>query len=1239
MSLQFIIGGSGSGKTRRLYEDLIRQSIEEPEGRFFAIVPEQFTMQTQKDIVTLHPCHGVMNIDIVSFERLAYRIFEELAVENLAVLDDMGKSMVLRKVSSGVKKDLKLFGGHLEKAGFIGELKSMLSEFFQYGITEEKLEELAGDTESVLLRQKLNDMLVLYRAFKEYTEERMIAKEEILDLLCRVLPQSELIKSSVVTLDGYTGFTPIQYKLLELLLVYCRKVVVTVTMDLMESPYKEGSMQSLFHMSRHTVCRLIDLAAAAGCSREEDILLDGRPCWRFKDSPELQFIETELFRCHGARYEGGAKREALFLCQADNPLREVEFLSGEIERLVKQEGYRYRDIAVITGDLETYSREMVRQFAENQIPCFIDFKKNIMGNPMVELIRSALEVLQESFSYESVFRYLKTGLALSEDAWSSAWEERLRRAALPGSEPDSTGAWEEKPLCGPAEEPSSGCVTEDSSPPHTAKELLYLTENYVLALGIRGFKRWNAEWDFVYRGSELLNLEELNAFRVMILQPFLPLKEVFSDRGTTVREKTEALVHFLEALHIEEKMQEYEAAFRAEGEVSLEKEYSQIYGLVMDLFDRVTALLGDEKAGRKEYCEILDAGFAEIKVGLIPAVVDRVVVGDITRTRLSHIKVLFFAGVNDGIVPAVSGRGGILSEAERGSLKRRQVELAPTAREEGFLQRFYLYLALTKASDRLYLSYCASSAEGKSLRPSSLIGQLRKLFPEKQVRVPDRREMAYWSLPLGLRQVIENLRDCRSGKKPGGGDGSFQELYRFFYSSEEYREEMERLVRAAFSTYEDRGIGRTAAREIYSQILHGSVTRMELYAACAYAHFLAYGLELSERPVYELAAADIGNLFHGAIDRYFKRMKEENRSFSGISEEDRKRLVAECVSDVTEDYGNTILKSSSRNQYLERKVHRITDRTIWALTEQLKKGDFEPSGFEVSFSPSDNLRAMKIPVSGEEAIHLKGRIDRIDLCEDGDLLYLKIIDYKTGMTKFDLTETYYGLQMQLIVYMDAAMEKVQRSYPDKKVVPAGIFYYHIDDPMVERKDGEEEEQTKAEILKQLRMNGLVNGRPEALKHLDNRLDLGSKEAVDSAVVPVSLKNEEIVQRRSSVAGEKRFEALGTFVNRKLKAMGREILNGRISVAPYKSGTRTACDYCPYHSVCGFDLKTEGYGFRRFDSLSTDEVWEKIEETAKNGRPDGERIWPERTEGSEKQQEERREDGHGGELDERTETGN
>ena len=207
------------------------------------------------------------------------------------------------------------------------------------------------------------------------------------------------------------------------------------------------------------------------------------------------------------------------------------------------------------------------------------------------------------------------------------------------------------------------------------------------------------------------------------------------------------------------------------------------------------------------------------------------------------------------------------------------------------------------------------------------------------------------------------------------------------------------------------------------------MTRLEQYAACAYAHFLKYGLELMERQEYELEAVDMGNLFHQSIDRCFAVMKEENRDWRTLSEEDRKQLVKKCVLQVTQEYGNTIMGSTARNAYLAGRVERMTDRTIWALAEQLKKGEFEPAGFEVSFSAADDLKAMRIRLSEDEELWLKGRIDRLDLCRDEDLVYVKIIDYKSGSTSFDLAALYYGLQLQLVVYMDAALEMTERGEP------------------------------------------------------------------------------------------------------------------------------------------------------------------------------------------------------------------
>ncbi len=1132
MSLQLILGGSGSGKTSLMYENIIKQSLEQPDKQFFILVPEQFTMQTQKDIVTIHPNHGTMNIDIVSFQRLAYRVFEELAVENLQVLDDMGKSMVLRKVAAGCKRQLGLFSGHLNQNGFVNQLKSMLSEFYQYGITPQTLTEMVPLAVTPLLKQKLKDFAVIYKGFQDYIEGHYITTEEVLDVLCRVIPDSQLITGSVVALDGYTGFTPVQYRLMELFLQHAGQVMVTVTCDKNVPLYGKVGMHSLFYMSSQVVNRLTDMAVQNKIEKKNDIWCEQRPAFRFRESRELDYLQQHLFRYTYRPYEGELTGH-LEMYQAAGLAEEIRCVIHKIGRMIQEEGLRYRDIAVVTGDLAGYGREISHQFDQNRIPYFMDDKRNVLDNPMVELIRGALEVVMKDFSYESVFRYLRCGL-----------------------------------------------VTEK-------QEMTDRAENYVLAFGIRGHEKWNTVWERTPRAQKNLNLTELNEFREVIMIPLLVFRDGFGNKEADISEMTAAVIQLLEACQVEEKLSAYQEYFVGQGEYRLAKEYSQVYAMVREMLERLQQLLGQERVSRKEFSRILDAGFEELSLGVIPATVDRVVVGDITRTRLAHVKVLFFVGVNDGIVPMRKEHGTLLSDKEREFFGKHQIELAPTAREDSFRQRFYLYLMMTKPEQKLVVSYTLMGADGKSRRASHLIGEIRQMFPEVPViECRDELGEGIYSVAEAKKKLIEGLRETADGSKQEERK-ELLEVYRWFAGSDEYRSDARKLVEAAFYSYDKRGIGQAAANALYGSIVSGSVTRLEQYAACAYAHFLRYGLELMERQRYELAAADIGNLFHDSIDLCFQKMKEEGGDWRTVTEEERRRLVAECVQQVTSDYGNTILNSSSRNAYLSRRVESITQRTVWALQQQIIKGDFTPVGFEVSFSAADNLKAMKISLSEEEALHLRGRIDRLDLCQDEEHVYVKIIDYKSGSTSFDLAALYYGLQLQLVVYMDAVMELTGQQNPDKEVVPAGIFYYNIQDPMIQKGAAQSPEDIDAEILKQLKMNGLVNSELEVIRHLDHDIEK------ESDIIPVVLKNGEVAEGRSSVANRERFEKLRTYVHKKLTETGREILSGEIGTEPYKSGQRTACDYCPYHAVCGFDKKTSGFEFRRLKSKKTEEVWEDI----------------------------------------------
>lgn len=1178
MPLQFVLGPSGSGKTRFFYQEIIQKSMENPWKQYFLLVPEQYTMQTQKELIILHPLHGLTNVDVLSFNRLAYRVFEDLAVETLTVLDDMGKSMILRKIAGEKRKNLHYYQRHLGQMGFVSQLKSLLSEMYQYGITPDRLDELEKKTGQPILREKLEDFGLIYRSFQEYIKNKFTTAEEVLDLCCRELPRWEKLSRSEIYLDGYTGFTPVQYRILEICLQHCSQVKAAVTVDLREAFYSEAEKADLFYMSRHMICRLIDIASRSGVSHEPDICLESLPPVRFQNSPRLAYLEQNLHRCLGkerAKCPGKRKEnpEEILLFSGKNPSHEVKFICRKIQQEIRK-GMRYRDIAVITGDLSCYGREIRKQFEEQNIPYFLDDKKSILSNPFVELIRSALELVRLDFPYESVFRCLKTGLVLDDQLLSLAKEKNKK---------ETDEASENMP-----DEPDE-FVLEDG---------INRMENYVKALGIRGFKRWSSEWEKTYRGAADLNINEINTLRLAVVEAFGQLREGLKEKNQTGASMTHVLQEFLKKLNLEEKLLSRADQLMNEGWTELSKEYSQVYSLTAEMLERLEALLGNEPMLLKEYSEVLDAGFAEIEVGTIPATIDRIVVGDITRTRLDNIKILYFVGVNEGVIPQRKENRGLLTDDEREFFSQQNVELAPSAKESGLMQRFYLYLMMTKPSRQLVITYGLYSGSGKELRPSPLVGELMDLFPDCLAGPQED------SIPFNGREAVhylaEGLRKMEQERTKEGADEKVLTLFSYLFHSPDYSLQAKKLAQAFSYTYEERGIGKVAARALYGTILQGSVTRLEQYAACAYSHFLRYGLELMERQEYELGAVDMGNLFHQSLDLCFETIRNKGLNLAGLSEEQRKELVSECVTSTAQNYGNTILHSSSRNRYLIRRLSRITERTMWALGEQLKKGEFKPAAFEVSFSAADNLNAMKIALSEDEALYLKGRIDRLDLCEDETHVYVKIIDYKSGSTSFDLAALYYGLQLQLVVYMDAAMELQERHHSDKEIVPAGLFYYHIQDPMIEKKEEMSAEEVEAQIKKQLRMNGLVNSDLDVIKKMDRSIE------GESDVIPVAVKSGMVQEAKSSVASGRRFGFLRDYVRGRCKKAGQEILEGKLGILPYKQGNKTGCDYCPYHAVCGFDRKTAGYGYRRLKSIKTEEIWKEIlpEEEAKEEEENG-----------------------------------
>ncbi|MGN0245237.1 MAG: PD-(D/E)XK nuclease family protein [Lachnospiraceae bacterium] len=1115
MSLQFYIGASGTGKSTTVYKEVLKRAKEEPFRRFFVIVPDQFTMQTQKVLCHLSEHGGILNVEVLSFGRLAHRIFEELGFESLPKLDDTGKNLILRKVAADCEKQLSVVGANMKKIGYIAQVKSMISEFAQYGILPDDLTKFCEQAkEKGNLSAKLSDLQILYRGYKNYIADKFITTEESMDVLVKNLHRSALIRDSVVVFDGFTGFTPIQERLLQEMMLLCRQVIVTLLGDTKEDLSDGDITQSMYYLTAKAYRRLCKIAANQKTERDEDIILTKRPAMRFANRSGLAHLEQKLFRPHLAPKVSCEEQISLIRCT--NPKAEIDWVCLTIRHLIRENGYCYRDFAVITGDLEAYGQILRESFAEQDIPLFLDQNKSLLFHPLMVFLLGIMKVLTTDFSYDAVMELLRVG-------YFDLQEEQID-----------------------------------------------LFETFILSRGIRGKRKYQTS--FIGMGnSEMGSLaEEADEVRkelISCLQPFLNVTD------KNARNYTRLLYDICVRLNLEEKLQKQADDFLAKNMPARAKEYEQVYGAVMTLFDQIYALL-DEEMALDEYGEILKAGFAELKVGSIPQSVDQVIAGDLERTRLKPIKVLFIVGVNDGIIPGHGSSGGILSDLERTFLTELGAELAPTPRQKSFEERLYLYMNMTQPSEKLVLSFSEVDEGGNQLRPSYLIHTVSKLFSDLEVMTVTDTDMLRMveSEESGLKLLARLMREYVSGI--------------VFHDSEEWNkllslaeifEDQEifgKLLDAAFFQYHGGKLPEDVAKALFGEKLYTSVSRLETFSACAYEHFLKYGLKLKEEETFDFSLTDLGNLYHDTLYQFGNYLSVKGYDWNSYKKEEADAFVDDAVERFAKEYRNTVLLDTARNEALKERTKDILKTTLDSLSYQLGKGDFVPVDYELKFQYMENPR-------------LYGSIDRLDIAQDENGIYVKILDYKSGKHSFDIARLYYGLDLQLSVYMNGAVAAWQKKNPDKKVIPCACFFYEIADPMPVGDTTENPLERRERIHKELRVQGLILENDEVLKHLD------STQEAESSVIPVKYKKNGELASASQTATAEQFELIRQFTDAKVRKIGQDILNGKIDINPVmEQSAQSSCQYCAYKGICGFDKKLPGYKEREM-LLKGDQVYEEI----------------------------------------------
>lgn len=1127
MSLQFIIGPSGSGKTTKMQENILNEAINHPETTYIILVPEQYNMQTQVEIVKKSPNKGIMNIDVQSFMRLSHRIFDEAGGNDRTLLDDTGKSMIIRRVSSSLNDELKVLSGHLDKAGYINEIKSVISEFLQYDIYPDDLEKMRqNNNDRLVLGEKLNDLKKIYEAFIDYLGKGFITNEEILDRATALSDKAAFLKDCEVYLDGYTGFTPVQIRFLGNLMKRCKKVTVTITMGQEEFNGKnidipsKFSDEELFAINKKTIYLLTSMAKASKIDVLENMTIVSNYPVRLKDTIQLQYMERHIFRKNSELAPYAGSKEDILIISSQDMRSEVRAIGRLIAGLIRNEGYKYSDIAILTGDLEKYRPILMTELVKYNVPFFLDLRHDILLNPCTELMMSILEIVIHDFNYDSVFRFLKSGMV-----------------------------------------------------DFTESEIDDL-DNYVIAAGINRKQKYIKEWTYVPKGYREEDLLYLNTLREKLINNLIDIIEKIPQRkAMKASEYVRVIYEYVRRNGIYGKILALSKEHGENNDKVREDEYRQIYERLITVFDRVMDLMPDELVTADQFKDIIEAGLFELSVGVLPPGIDQVIIGDLERTRLSEVKALILMGANDGCIPRDTRKNGILSEIDRQILKDQNVELSPGTREQAFIQKFYLYMYMTKPSNKLIITYPNVGADNKPVLPSYLIDTLDNLFGKI-------KRVAYDNAPDfdNLISKEEGFDLISAGLNQDGSveDEKYNELFRYYACDTLYRDDLLKIINNTYRTYENNPIESSVARALYGDTIKGSVSRIEKFASCAFAHFISYGLRLSEKAEYSFQASDLGNIYHDVLMEYSNEITESEYGWTQISPEKSTEFLDEAINKVLIKQNKGVLFDTKRQLHLQTRIKRVLERTISVLLKQIRSGDFIPHEYELFFSEDSDIGGIDSNITDDIKMHLVGRIDRLDTYEADGVQYVRVVDYKSGKNSLDPILMEAGVQLQLPVYLGQGCKVMGKKNKGLQQKMAGMFYYHIDDPVLDRKDIKSLDDIEEVRFKKLSMDGLVNSDLDVIYHMDKNIESSS------SVVPVGITKNGTLTKKSKAMSEEELNELVEQASDKLKELGRSMVEGDVSVRPYCKGDRSACTYCRYGNMCGFDENIPGYEYNKLE---------------------------------------------------------
>ncbi len=909
MGLRIIYGKPGSGKSEFCFSEIA--SKLDKENKIYMITPEQFSYTAETKLMKASSSHAIINAEVITLSRMAYRVLNEVGGVTKTQLSKSGKAMLIYSILNKYKKDLKFLGKSEENTDLC---ITAIREFKQHGISVQNLQEEIEKVEDNYLKTKLKDIALIYEKWEEQIAEKYIEENDLLAILADQIKETDIIQNSIIYLDEFAGFTKQEYEVIKEFVRLAKQVNITICTDNLN--INTNPDKDIFYANKQTLLKIWDMVNTNNFTLEQPVYLSNQ--YRFK-TEELKVLCENIQNPKSTKYTKNVENIKLFLAQ--NPYSEIENVAKQISKLIREENIRYQDISIITKNIEEYSSLVRVIFAKYNIPVFIDEKRDVNQNIIIQYVLSILEILNNNFSQEAVFNYLKLGFSQIE------------------------------------------------------LDEIFELENYCSKWGIKQNK-WKTDFTYELENEDKKQkIERFNELRKQIIEPLLSLKEKIN-QDKTFQNVTTCLYEFLQEQNIEEKIAQKIHYLEEQNLIDLANEYIASYKIILDLFDEMILVFANSKTTIEKYGKILKVGLKNSELGKIPATQDEVTFGDIDRSRSHKVKTVFIIGLNDGVFPSVNKDEGFFNDSDREHLKQDGMELAKGTIERLYEDNFNIYKAFTTAENNIYLSYTSSDKEGKALRPSMLIHKIKKIYPNLK-EMSDRTQNNYQIIneQVTYEELLQNIAKLQEGESISD---IWYNIYQYYKKKIDWQEKLINDLQGLKYTNLPQPINQENIEKLYGNTLNTSVSRLEKYRSCPFSYYLQYGLKLKEKETLKIHTFDTGSFMHETIDEFFERVGEEKLELAEIEDEQIYKIVCEIIDKNLQLSKNFIFNSTAKYKALVTRLKRIVSKALKYILQTLIYSDFSIEGTEIEFSNKGKYKPIVLTLDDGKTVEITGKIDRID---------------------------------------------------------------------------------------------------------------------------------------------------------------------------------------------------------------------------------------------------------------------